>query len=134
MVYYIRLEKNRCLDKNFDQKLMLSPQINLKHQMSISTQAVPKTTSKYLPFGTNLVSVAQFVQKWEQFKEKLSKWQMFVKKQFGYDDIYFRACSVDQIFVKKSWKSHIKKCINTIFQELFSEFNYLYYFLSYAVM
>ena len=59
---------------------------------------------------------------------------MFVKKQFGYDDIYFRACSVDQIFVKKSWKSHIKKCINTIFQELFSEFNYLYYFLSYAVM
>ena len=134
MVYHIRHEKNWCLDKNFDQKLIHSSQIDLKHQMSISTQAVPKTTSKYLPFGTNLVSVAQFVQKWEQFKEKLSKWQMFVKKQFGYDDIYFRACSVDQIFVKKSWKSHIKKCINTIFQELFSEFNYLYYFLSYAVM
>ena len=98
MVHHIRHEKNWCLDKNFDQKLIHSSQIDLKHQMSISTQAVPKTTSKYLPFGTNLVSVAQFVQKWEQFKEKLSKWQMFVKKQFGYDDIYFRACSKDQIF------------------------------------
>ena len=38
------------------------------------------------------------------------------------------------IIVKKSWESHIIKCINTIFQELFSEFNYLYYFLSYVLI
>ena len=59
MVYHIRHEKNWCLDKNFDQKLIHSSQIDLKHQMSISTQAVPKTTSKFLPFGTNLVSFVQ---------------------------------------------------------------------------
>ena len=61
MVYHIRHEKNWCLDKNFDQKLIHSSQIDLKHQMSISTQTVRKTTSKYLPFETNLVSVAQFI-------------------------------------------------------------------------
>ena len=59
---------------------------------------------------------------------------MFVKKQFGYDDIYFRACSKDLIFVKKSGESHIIKCINAIFQELFSEFNYPYYFFIYVLM
>ena len=51
MVYHIRHEKNWYLDKNFDQELIHSSQIDLKHQMSISTQAVPKTTSKYLPLG-----------------------------------------------------------------------------------
>ena len=61
MVYQNGHEKHWFLDKNFDQELIHSSQIDLKHQMSISTQAVPKTTSKYLPFGTNLVSVAQFV-------------------------------------------------------------------------
>ena len=59
---------------------------------------------------------------------------LLVKKQFGFDDIYFRPCSKDHIFVKKSWEPHIIKCINTIFQELFSEFNYLYNFLIYAIM
>ena len=61
MVYHIGHEKNWFLDINFDQELIHSSQIDLKHQMSISTQAVPKTMSKYLLFETNLVSVAQFV-------------------------------------------------------------------------
>ena len=61
MVYYIEHKKNWFLDINFVQEWIHSSQIELKHQMSISTQAVPKTTSKYLPFETNLVSVAQFV-------------------------------------------------------------------------
>ena len=68
MVYHIRHEKNWCLDKNFDQKLIHSSQIDLKHQMSISSQAVPKTPSKYLPFGTNLVSIAQFYRNENNFK------------------------------------------------------------------
>ena len=54
-------ENNWFFDKNFDEKLVHSTQIDSKYQKSISTQAFPKTTSKYLSFETNLVSVAQFV-------------------------------------------------------------------------
>ena len=63
MIHHKELEKNWFLDKNFDEKLVHSSQIDLKYQKSISTQAFPKTTSKYLLFETNLVSVAQFVKK-----------------------------------------------------------------------
>ena len=50
-----------------------------------------------------------------------------------FDQPFFISQKV-QIFVKKSWELHIIKCISIIFQELFSEFNYLYYFLSYVVI
>ena len=40
----------------------------------------------------------------------------------------------DQVLVKKSCELQIIKCIFHIFQEFFSEFNYLYNFLSYAVI
>ena len=61
MIHHKELENNWFLDKNFDEKLVHSPKINLKYQKSISTQAFPKSTSKYLSFETNLVSVAQVV-------------------------------------------------------------------------
>ena len=57
----MKLEKNWFLYKNFDEKLVHSSKINIKYQKTISTQALPKTTSKYLSFETNLVHVAQFV-------------------------------------------------------------------------
>ena len=57
----MKLENNWFLYKNFNEKLVHSSQIDLKYQKSTSTQAFPKTTSKYLSFETNLVSVAQFV-------------------------------------------------------------------------
>ena len=61
MIHHAELENNWFLDKNFDEKLVHSPKIDLKYQKSISTQASLKTTSKYLSFETNLVSVAQSV-------------------------------------------------------------------------
>ena len=57
----MELENNGSFDKNLDEKLVYSSQIDPKYQKSISTQAFPKITSKYLSFETNLVSVAQFV-------------------------------------------------------------------------
>ena len=47
---------------------------------------------------------------------------------------HFVICQKVQIFVKKSQELHIIKCITISFKELFSEFNYLYYFLSYVVI
>jgi len=61
MIYHKGLENNWFLHKSFDEKLVHSPKIDLKYQQSISTQASPKTTSKYLSFETNLVSAAQFL-------------------------------------------------------------------------
>ena len=49
-------------------------------------------------------------------------------------DQHFYLCQEVQIFVKKSWELHIVKCISHSFQELFSEVNYLYYFLKHAVI
>ena len=49
-------------------------------------------------------------------------------------DRYFCLCHEVQIFVKKSWKLNIIKCIYHIFQELFTEINYLNYFKSYIVI
>ena len=43
-------------------------------------------------------------------------------------------CSKDQIFVKKSWHSHIIECIYHTFQEHFTKINYLNYFLSNIVI
>ena len=57
----MKLKKNWFLYKNFDEKLVHSSKINIKYKKTISTQALPKTTSKYLSFETNLVHVAQFV-------------------------------------------------------------------------
>ena len=53
---------------------------------------------------------------------------------FAVFDQHFFLCQEVQIFVKKSWELHIVKCISHTFQELFSEVNYLYYFLSYVVI
>ena len=61
MIHHKGLENNWFLHKNFDKKLVHSTKIDLKYQKGISTQASSKTTSKYLSFETNLVSVAQFV-------------------------------------------------------------------------
>ena len=61
IVFYITHEGNWCFDWNFDQELIKRSRNHLRYQMSISTQVVPKTTSKYLSFETNLVSVAQTV-------------------------------------------------------------------------
>ena len=43
-------------------------------------------------------------------------------------------CQRDEILVKKLWELHTIKCISIIFQKLFSEFNYLYYFFGYVVI
>ena len=57
----MELENNWFFNKKFNEKLVHSSQIGQKYQKNISTKALPKTTSKYLSFETNLVSVAQFV-------------------------------------------------------------------------
>ena len=49
-------------------------------------------------------------------------------------DQNFVLCQEVEIFVKKSRELHIVKCISHTFQELFSEANYLYYFLKYVVI
>ena len=49
-------------------------------------------------------------------------------------DQYFVTRQKVLIFVKKSCELHIIKCISNIFQEFFSEFNYLKNFSSYVVI
>ena len=61
VLFYIRHEGKWCLNWNFDQDLIQRSLNHLRYEMSISTQVVPKTPSKYLPFEPNLVSVAQTV-------------------------------------------------------------------------
>ena len=41
---------------------------------------------------------------------------------------------MEQIFVKKSWYLHILKCIYFTFLRLFTEIDYLTYFLRYVVI
>ena len=61
VLFHIRHEGNWCLNWNFDQDSIQRSLNHLGYEMSISTQVVPKTTSKYPPFETNLVSAAQTV-------------------------------------------------------------------------
>ena len=61
MIHHMELENNWFFDKNFNEKLVHSSQISQKYQKGISTQAFPKTASKYLSFETNLGSVTQTV-------------------------------------------------------------------------
>ena len=109
MLFYIRHEGKWCLNWNFDQDLIQRSLNHLRYEMSIPTQVIPKTPSKYLPFEPNLVSVAQTVQKWEWFKEKQSNSQFFAKKQFGHAVISSSVNIQGSIFCKKIlWVSHHK--------------------------
>lgn len=46
-------------------------------------------------------------------------------------DQHFLMCQKNQTFVKNFLELHIIKCILIFFQEIFSKFYYLFYFLSF---
>ena len=108
---HIWREETLFLNQNSDRELIHCSHNTLRYQMSISTKVFLKTTSKYLPSETNLVSVAQTVYKCnlKQFKGKQSNSQFFAKKQFGHA---VTSSSVDiqrSIFCKNVlWVSHHK--------------------------
>ena len=66
----------RSIKQNFIGKPIYCNIINFFFERNVSFYSFSKTTSNYLSFETNLASVAQTVWKWEQFKEKLSKYYM----------------------------------------------------------
>ena len=117
--------------KTFWQSWLSAHQKQSRTKISLSLKLFPKTTSKYLSFETNLASVAQTVQKWEQFKEKQFSLHLFNFFHFFTQRNFIssrKRIRKSRFFPANPWNLSAKNCKLTssrcFFQNLASSFSY----------